>query len=240
MKKLALLVYLGLPLSLFSQGGLPDKPYIYVEGKADTEKPADMVGVSFNLVARNPDQGKANQDVQAKASKIFALLNERKIAQNDVTAGNAKSEPEFESEESRKKGKILGYKVTREFEVKVRDLPAIPKLIDELLAVTGVEIGDLTPGLTEQKKFEDEIWDKALISAREQAEKTAKAMEMKVDSVFAISPVPFPEIRSRLLRSDRGETTAERVVVTGPPEYRFGSLTVGQSVHVIYLISPAK
>jgi hypothetical protein len=26
------------PLSLFAEGGLPDKPYIYVEGKAEIEK----------------------------------------------------------------------------------------------------------------------------------------------------------------------------------------------------------
>jgi len=34
------------PISLFADGGLPDKPYIYVEGKAEIQKPADMaIGV---------------------------------------------------------------------------------------------------------------------------------------------------------------------------------------------------
>lgn len=241
MKRLVLLTFVSLPLSLFAQGGLPDKPYIYVEGRAEIEKPADLIGLTFDLVARNADQSKANQEVQAKANKIFALLNERKIAKNDVTAGSVKSEPEFEGDEyNHKKGKLIGYKVTRAFEVKLRDLTVLPKLVDELMAMTGVEINDLTPALAEQKKLEDEICEKALVSAREQADKTAKSMEMKIDSVFAISPVPFPEIRNRLLRSERGDSVTERVVVTGPPEYRFGSLTVSQSVHVIYLISPTK
>src|SRR5256714_9819474 len=85
MKKLVLLAGLAiLPVSLLADGGLPDKPYIYVEGKAEIEKPADMVTLHFDAVARNADEGKANQDVQAKANKIFALLNERKIAANDV------------------------------------------------------------------------------------------------------------------------------------------------------------
>jgi uncharacterized protein YggE len=83
MKKLVLLACVSVPLSLFAQGGLPDKPYIYVEGKAEVEKPADMVTLRFDLVARNPDQSKANQEVQSKANKIFALLKERKIGENE-------------------------------------------------------------------------------------------------------------------------------------------------------------
>jgi hypothetical protein len=65
-------------------------------------------------------------------------------------------------------------------------------------------------------------------------------MNMKIDSVFAVSPVPFPEIRTRIFGSE------ERVLVTGSnipmtePEYRLAPVTVSQNVHVIYLISPAK
>jgi hypothetical protein len=40
MKKLVLLACVSLPLSMFGQGGLPDKAYIYVEGKAEIERPA--------------------------------------------------------------------------------------------------------------------------------------------------------------------------------------------------------
>src|SRR3954469_13381789 len=99
MNKLVLLAVASLPLSVFAQGGLPDKPYIYVEGKAEIEKAADMAVLRFDLVARNADQTKANQDVQTKANKIFAMLNERKIAETDVVASDIKSEPQFEKTE---------------------------------------------------------------------------------------------------------------------------------------------
>ena len=48
-----------LPISLFAEGGLPDKPYIYVEGKAEIEKPADMITLRFNLVGRAPQTTKS-------------------------------------------------------------------------------------------------------------------------------------------------------------------------------------
>lgn len=241
MKKLRLLAFVSLPLSALGQGGLPDKPYIYVEGKAEMEKPADMVTLRFELVARNPDQAKANQEVQAKASKILGLLNERKIAESDVIAADVTAEPDFaEDSLGRKTGKLVGYSVTRGLQVKIRDLPAFPKLVDELIGITGVKFNDLAAGLTKEKEIQQEIWDKALANAREQAEKTAKAMSVRIDSVFAISPVAFPQIRERIFGSDYGEAATKRVVVTGPPEYRLAPITVSQSVHVIYLIAPAK
>jgi len=245
MKKLVLLAVIALPLSLFAEAGLPDKPYIYVEGKAETDKPPDMVTLRFDLAARFPDQAKANQDVQGKANKILALLKEKKIGDNDIIAGDIKSEPQVEGDENnpRRNGKIIGYKVARYFEVKVREVNAFPKLVDELLAIAGVEFAGVDAGLSKEKEISDEIFAKALADAREQAEKTAKAMEVKLDSVFLISPVAYAEIRSRMF------STSERVVVTGmyaPNEgsaashYVLAPIKVSQSVHVIYLISPAK
>jgi uncharacterized protein YggE len=89
--KLFLFVLLSLPLSVLAEGGLPNQPYIYVEGKAEIEKPADMVTLRFDLVTHNADQAKANQEVQAKAAKIFALMNGRNIAEKDVIAGRKRN-----------------------------------------------------------------------------------------------------------------------------------------------------
>jgi uncharacterized protein len=244
--KLPLLLCLVMPTTLLAEGGLPSQPYLYVEGKAEIEKPADMVTLRFELVARNADQAKANQEVQAKANKILELLKDRKIAENDVIAADLKSEPQYENEEQagRKYGKIIGFAVTRSFSVRVRDVTAFAKLVNELLAIGGTEFSWIEAELTKEKEVRDEIFEKALVNAREQAEKTLKAMGMKIDSVFAVSPVAFPEIQSRMF------ATTERVVVTGsyiptggdlpPSKYVLAPVKVSQSIHVIYLISPAK
>lgn len=247
MKKLVLLALVTLPLSVLAQGGLPDKPYIYVEGKAEIEKPADMVTLRFDVVARNPDQVKANQEVQAKGNKIFALLTERKIAENDVVAADLKSEPLYEKQEEtfRKEGKIVGYAVNRSFTVKVRDVTAFARIVDELLAIGGTEFSGIETGLIKEREVREEIFEKTLADARERAERTLKTLGMKIDSVFGVSPVAFPEIRSRIF----GQEGTERVVVTGSyipsgdmaaSQYRLAPVSVSQSVHVIYLISPAK
>jgi hypothetical protein len=46
-----------LPIAAFAEGGLPDKPYVYVE--AEIQKPADMAELRFDVVARGPDEARA-------------------------------------------------------------------------------------------------------------------------------------------------------------------------------------
>jgi uncharacterized protein YggE len=241
--KRCFLALISLPVCVLADGGLPNQPYIYAEGKAEIEKPADIVTLRFDLVARAADQGKANQEVQTKAAKILGLLNSKKVAEKDVIASDLRSEPEYEETEDspRGHGKLIGYKVTRPFTVKVRDLTVFAKIVDELLAIGGTEFSEIDQGLSNEKDLQDQVWDKAIANARGRADKTLRAAGMKIDSVFAISPVTFPEISHRIFGGGR----EVRAMETGPnkvdpSQYRLAPVSVSQSVHVIYLISLAK
>jgi uncharacterized protein YggE len=106
-----------------------------------------MVTLRFDVVARNPDQNKANQEVQAKANKVFALLKERKIAENDVVASDIKSEPQYEERESgRKQGKIIGYTVTRPFRSRSEMSQPSPKWWMNCLRSAAPSSPESTPG----------------------------------------------------------------------------------------------
>jgi uncharacterized protein YggE len=242
MKRFLFLLCLSLPIRVFAEGGLPDKPYIYVEGNAEIQKPADFVTFRFDLVARALEQPKANQEVQSRANKIFPLLKDLKIVDTDVIAEDLRSEPEFEegADYSTKRGKFIGYKVTRPFKVKVRDVTLFPKLADDLIGGGGVEFSGIEGGISKEKEkqIEADLWQKALTNAREKAETTLRTLNMKIDSVFAVSPVGFLEIQRAIFESNVPAQEVERVIT--PSEYRLAPITISQSVHVIYLISPAK
>ncbi len=237
-----------LPLSLLAETGLPSQPFIYVEGRAGVEKSADVVTLRFDVVARHPDEKKANAEVQAKANRVFALLKDRKIAIDDVIAESLRSSPQFENEENyQRRGKIIGYVVTRSFQVKERDIASFPRLVNDLIAVSGAEFSDINSGLQKEPQMRQDLWMKAVANAHEQAENTLKPVGMKIDSVFAISPVPILEITSTIFPKDRADG-AERVIVTGsniptaeevaPSQYHLAPVSITQIVHVIYLISP--
>src|SRR6267142_4421028 len=86
MKTLVVYAFALFPLTVVAAGsevaglaGLPNQPFLYVEGKAEIEKPPDLISLHFEISGRNADQGKANREVQAKAKKLFALFKEAKI-----------------------------------------------------------------------------------------------------------------------------------------------------------------
>src|SRR4051794_36414051 len=95
--------------------GLPSHPFLYVEGRAEIEKEPNFISLRFDISGRNADEGKANQEVQAKAKKVFALLKEAKVEDRDVVAQDVQSDAEFERDEAdqKKRGKLIGYVVTR-------------------------------------------------------------------------------------------------------------------------------
>jgi uncharacterized protein len=235
-----------MPLSVLADAGLPTQPYIYVEGQAELEKPADLVTLNFSLVTHNADQAKANKDVQTKAARVLALLDASKITEKDVVAGDLTSEAEYEGgneDSANKRGKLVGYEVRRAFSVKVRETAAFPKIVDEVLSLGGVQFHGIYASLSNQKAVENEVWEKALANARDRAEKTLSGAGMKIDSIFAISPVPVPEILPKILGGRRevlGFAASEQPQSVNPSQYRLAPVTVSQSVHVIYLISPAK
>ncbi len=237
-----------LPVSAFAQSGLPNQPYIYVKGIAGDQKAADVVILRFDLVARAPDQPKANVDVQTKSNKVFALLRERKVSDNDIIAEAIKSEADFEQTDTGypRHGKLIGYVVTRNFSVKVRDVTVYPKLIDDLIATANAEFTGVEGIYSKEKELTKQLWNKAISDARDQADATVKQLGMRVDSAFAVSPVTIPDITPSMFP----RTTEERTIVTGSniptqqdrvaSEYRLAPVDFSQSVHVIYLISPAK
>jgi uncharacterized protein YggE len=245
MKTIILFSLVILPTFVLAQGGLPTQPYIYVEGKGEIQKPADLVTLRFNVVARDPDQPKANQQAQAAAGKILSMLDERKVAKDDVVAQDLRSEPNIEVEEisGRRHEKLVGFTVTRPFEVKLRDLAALSKLVNDLIGTGRVEFSSIDAGVSDREQKREEVWKKALADAHDQAEKTLKTVSMKIDSVFAISPVPFPDIQQEMFRSRTGGTAGveeRHMIELSPLEYRLAPVTISESAYVIYLISPLK
>jgi uncharacterized protein len=252
MKTFVFCAFALVPLTVVAQSsdvgglaGLPNHPFLYVEGKASVEKAPDVLSLHFDISARNADQGKANQEVQAKAKKVFALLKEAKIEDRDVSAQDLQSEPEFERDEAdrSKRGKLIGYVVTRSFTVNIRDLTKYGRLGDQIMEIGDVRLHYVGGEVSDQEKLGEELWPKAIANAREQAEKTVKPMGMKIDSVFAVSSIDFGQIRGEFLQGG-----GQRVVVTGmnvptppdkPSEYRLEMITIDSTAHVIYLISPA-
>ena len=235
--------------SLAFADGLPTVPYLYVQGSAEVEKKADLVSLRFKLSETNKEVSAANKAVQAQAAKVFELLKATGIADGDVVADEISSDAEFEEAGSfGRTGKLIGFRVQREFAVKVREVAKFPKLVNDLFALKVSYFTGVSAEYTKAKQMKDETWELALKNARVEADKMAKAAGMKVDSVWAISTEAFPAIQGRMLGQDSrsygipglAAGAAPDKKAEAAPEYRLAPVTFSQSVHALFLIEPAK
>jgi len=244
--KTFLLLFIALtPFALAD--GLPSVPYLFVEARAEVEKNADVVSLAFKLSARDADVTKANGAVQTQAVKVFALFTTVGIADEDVIASDVQSNDEYEQGAGYgSRGKFLGYRVVRPITVKVRDLAKFPKLVNDLFALNVRYFQGVTEEYSKARETEQETKELAMKNARVEADKLAKVAGMKVDSVWAISSEPFPVIQNRMLNFNtfgtpvaiEGDAAQDKAEVA--PKYAIPPVKFNLSVHVIYLISPAK
>ena len=170
MRRLLLLIYLWFPLCVFAEGGLPDRPYIYVEGVGKMQREADTVRLRFTLNSLDQKLNAATKKVQDKANKVFALLDNEKIAQKDVVSESIQWRAAREHWDA--PTGVKGYVAIRDFSVTVRDLSAFPKLVDELLALGVEEFKSIEGGLSNQDELNQQVRLKAMADARAHAEKT--------------------------------------------------------------------
>lgn len=206
------------------------------------EKAADVVTLDFEISAMDPEQPTANKQVQTQANKVFQLLAKNEIPESDIVASGISSSPEYEEiENSEKKGKLLGYRVDRTFTAKVKDLKKFPPLVDSLLEIKGLTLSGIREEYSKHDELADNVWDVALKDAKDRADKSAKASGMKVDSVYAISPIAFPTISSAMLGASGSEKgIMYEALRQDVAHYVLAPIRVTQEVHVIYLISPTE
>jgi hypothetical protein len=81
---------------------------------------------------------------------------------------------------------------------------------------------DVESDYSKRREMEDHLWLEALNKARERAEATLKAINMKIDSVFAVSPEAFTQIQEKILgpETDGGCDISPRADQTGPNRSR--------------------
>ncbi len=102
----------------------------------------------------------------------------------------------------------------------------------------------VTAAYSKARETEQETEEMAMKNARAEADTMAKAAGMKLDSIWAISSEPFPEIQNHILGYSVFSTPLSAAEPTNKtdvaPEYRISSVKFYRDVRVIYLISPAK
>lgn len=229
-----------LPLSALASG-LPDSPYLYVQGSAVESIAPDAVTLNFELSATATDLVTARGELAEKSAALHETLRRLALVENALVAHDITWRPEYDHSSDTRK--LIGYVIERPHSVTLDDFTLYPQLIDRLLQLGVTRSDRVRPFLRNETALRQKLQAAAMADARKRADELAAAAGMKVVSLFAVSPVPPLEIATTIL----GDTPValHKFGVTGsliPGQpgmtYVFSNLKFESKLHAIFLIAP--
>jgi uncharacterized protein YggE len=94
---------------------------VNVTGMAEVSAEPDIARVTLGVESRKPTMEAARAEVAATVDRVLALARELKIDPKQVNATRVQVQPEYRWNENDRERVLLGYMVSRQVEVELKD-----------------------------------------------------------------------------------------------------------------------
>jgi uncharacterized protein YggE len=185
--------------------GKPLAPSLTVVGTGEVTARPDLAVVQVGVVTQALSAAKALQENNEAMSRLFKALTARGIAEKDVQTANFHVAPRHRNPQRGEPAhEIIGYQVSNQVRVKVRQLTALGPLLDELVGEGANQVHGIQFTVAEPNQLLDEARRKAVANARHKAELYADAAGVKLGRVLLVqeqapsfphAPVAFGGVR---------------------------------------------
>ncbi len=205
---------------------------VSVSGEAEVSAQPDMARLTLGVEARQPKLADARAQVSATVDRVLSLCRDLKIDPKQVNSTRIQVQPEYNWNERDRKRVLLGYMVSRQVEVELRDLDQLGPLIERAVSAGVNQVGDPVLDSSQRKALERQAMTLAVQDARLNAETLAQAAGVKLGAVrtlnAASAPPVVPMYRARVAMAD--------VAAAAPPEatYEPGDMKFSASVSAEY------
>ena len=210
-----------------------DRPRaVSVSGNGEVSAEPDVAHVTLGVEARKPTMAEARTAVAATVDRVLTLTRELRIDPKLVNATRLQVQPEYSWNEKDRKRVLLGYLVSRQVQVELRDLEQLGPLLERAVDAGVNQVNDPLLDSSRRKALEREAMAKAVEDARLNAETLARAAGVKLGPVRTMngssSAPPMPMYR-------RGAVMADMAAAAPPAEtYVPGGMKFNATVNVEY------
>ncbi|AYA40865.1 oxidative stress defense protein [Xenorhabdus nematophila] len=184
-----------------SAAELPSVPHISTSGNAIIKAAPDMATLTINVSETQKSAADAKKKVDERVAKYFDFLKNNGIEKKDIDAANLSTQPEYQYEQKTGKSTMTGYRASRSVEVKVYKLDQLNALLDGALKAGLNEISSIQFSVDNPQRYRDQVRQKAIENAIQQAAALAKGFNSKLGPVYSINyraPEAMPTPISRL------------------------------------------
>ncbi len=173
---------------------------VTVTGTAEVSTRPDLARVTLGVESRKPSLPEARTAVSTTIDRVLALTKELRIDPALVNATGLQVHPEYALSDKDRKRVLLGYLVSRQVQVEVRDLEQLGVLLERAVDAGANQMSDPQLDSSRRKELEREALGKAVQDARLSAETLARAAGVQlggVRSLSASSSVPIIPVYRR-------------------------------------------
>jgi len=203
---------------------------VSVSGQGEVSAQPDMARVTLGVEARRSTLAEARSAVTATVDRVLALTRDLRIDPKYVNATRLQIQPEYNWNEKDRKRVLLGYVVSRQVEVELRDLDQLGALLERAVDAGANQVGDASLDSTRRKELERQAMALAVQDARLNAEALARAAGAQLGAVRTLnasgSAPPMPMYRMSAVMAD----------AAAPPEatYQAADMKFAASVSAEY------
>jgi uncharacterized protein len=200
-------------------------PSITVVGSGEVGAKPDMAQIQVGVVTQAPSAAKALADNNEAMDKLFKTLAERGIRDKDIQTSNFSVSPQYrQPQPGQPQQEIVGYQVSNQVAVKVRQLQTLGKVLDDLVTKGANQVHGITFSVAEPESLLDQARLKAIADARRKADLYARAARTKLGRVLLIEEAT-PRVPRPVGFGMAMERAAAVPVAPGEQEYH-ASITV--------------
>ena len=183
----ALASFLLLAAASMAAGEEP-APSITVIGLAAASGPSDTAEVNAGVVTQAATAAQALGQNSAAMEQVLKALTALGIAGRDIHTTNVSIVPQrAPSQTSRQQpAAVVGYEVTNQVRVRVRNLAVLGRLLDTLVSQGANALGGIIFSIADPAPLLEQARTKAIADARQKAQVYAKAAGVKLGRVLFI------------------------------------------------------
>jgi len=195
---------------------------ISVNGEGKAAASPDMAVIQTGVVTYQPTATEALSANNEAIEKILDVLKTFKIASKDIQTSGFNVSPEYKRDErGRTQPEIIGYRVTNQVSVKVRNLADLGNVLDSLVRAGSNQLSGVSFGLEDPTSILNQARNRAVGDASSRAQLYAQAAGVRLGKVLTISeqPVEIPQPRG-FVRAMAMESVSSVPVATGEQEFQ--------------------
>jgi hypothetical protein len=205
---------------------------VSVGGEGEIVAQPDLAFVTLGVEARRPTMAEARAEVAKTVDAVLALTRALKIDPKLVNATRLQVQPDYSWNERDRKSVLIGYVVSRQVEVELRDLELLGPLMERAVDAGVNQVGDARLDSSRRKELEREALVLAVKEARLNAETLAGAAGARLGAVRSLasssSPPVLPMYRAEMMKADAMAAPAPPAQTYQPGEMRFRSQVSAQ------------